>query len=74
MTGITETIARAQDGDQDAFREIYHANHAALYRYALSELAGYEAMTEVVGPQLGYPSSLRGCFELLVDTLQPLSR
>lgn len=34
---MAEILARAQAGDQDAFREIYLANHTAIYRYVLGE-------------------------------------
>jgi len=43
-----ETIARAQAGDQEAFREIYLENHAALYRYALGELGNTDDACDVV--------------------------
>ena len=48
MDGAAETLARAQAGDQDAFREIYLAHHAALYRYALGELGSVDDACDVV--------------------------
>lgn len=48
MDEIAETIARAQAGDHDAFREIYLANHGALYRYALSETGNVDDACDAV--------------------------
>jgi RNA polymerase sigma-70 factor (ECF subfamily) len=48
MVGADETVVRAQAGDQEAFREIYLANHAALYRYALGELGNTDDACDVV--------------------------
>lgn len=37
MTSAEETLIKAREGDPDAFREIYLAHHASIYRYAISE-------------------------------------
>ena len=43
-----EALARAQAGDREAFRELYLAHHAALYRYALGETGHTEDAAEIV--------------------------
>lgn len=48
MMETEETLAQAQERDQNAFREIYLAHHAALYRYALGELGNTDDASEVV--------------------------
>ena len=48
MEDGAEIITRAQEGDRDAFRQIYLETHAALYRYALSELGNADDARDVV--------------------------
>ncbi len=48
MASADETLARAQAGDRDAFRELYLAHHASLYRYVLGETGNPDEACEVV--------------------------
>ncbi|MEK7476306.1 MAG: sigma-70 family RNA polymerase sigma factor [Candidatus Coatesbacteria bacterium] len=48
MADAEEVLIRAQAGDPEAFRELYLAHHAALYRWALGELGNPEDARDVV--------------------------
>ena len=48
MAALEDALARAQAGDREAFRELYLAHHAALFRYATGELGAAEEAREVV--------------------------
>jgi RNA polymerase sigma-70 factor (ECF subfamily) len=48
VASADETLARAQSGDPDAFRDLYLAHHATLYRYALAELGTADDARDVV--------------------------
>lgn len=48
MIRLDETLIRAQAGDREAFRELYVAHHASLYRFALGETGIEDDAREVV--------------------------
>ncbi len=48
MTGIEESLAKAQNGDAEAFREIYLAHHVSLYRYAYAETNDADEAKDIV--------------------------
>jgi len=43
-----DALARAKTGDREAFRELYLAHHASLYRFALGETGSEDDAREVV--------------------------
>ena len=45
---MDEQVLRAKAGDRDAFKDLYLAHHAPLYRLALSELRDPEEAKEIV--------------------------
>jgi RNA polymerase sigma factor (sigma-70 family) len=48
VDGAEEILARAQAGDREAFRDLYLAHHASLYRYALAETGRAEDAKDIV--------------------------
>lgn len=48
MTSAEDALARAQAGDKEAFRELYLAHHASVYRYALGELGEADDARDIV--------------------------
>lgn len=48
MAAAEEALERARAGDREAFRELYLAHHAALFRYAAGEVGDAEEAREIV--------------------------